>query len=185
MLFFKKYLLTLVILILFNVSCSSNTVRLVSSPDEGKTTNAMTSKVYVVLFSDTRQRSDGSSFMASSQVRDWVTKQLIAELLREDVAAVFAIDEATAKKNGAAYIVKGAVQEVMLVEHASLSYSCSMRTSIKLLQKDTPLLNTSFNSRVTKESMPFVNTPPKALEEAQQELVKAMGSSIKKSLSNT
>lgn len=107
-------------LAMFLTACGpSNTVRLLSpAPAVNPVLPAPNApRVTVVPFTDNRQdttnlgvRRDGSAFVASDDVAQWVSRGLADELRRQGVQVSYALDENQARSGNPDYIVTGTVE---------------------------------------------------------------------------
>ena len=113
-------------LAMFLTACGpSNTVRLLSpAPAVNPVLPAPNApRVTVVPFTDNRQdttnlgvRRDGSAFVASDDLAQWVSRGLADELRRQGVQVSYAMDENQARSGNPDYIVTGTVEQAWLRE---------------------------------------------------------------------
>ena len=165
----------------FLAGCAQNTVRLVyTAPEANTIPTAGAPEVTVVPFADLRakppvgQRSDGTDFMPSSSVSEWVTHALVTELSRDGIIATTAASETQARSAGAKYIVTGTVDEVWLTEQSSTEYSSRMRGSVAVKGEKKAMATRSFTSSLSRRVVPLSSVPQEMLSETMRDLVLPM-----------
>ncbi len=166
--------------------CAQNTVRLVYSDETGAIPPAGAPQVTVVQLTDERGkadigvRKDGSAFTPSSNVSEWLSHALAAELSRQGLVVTLAPSEAKARSTGAKYVVVGSIKELWLTEKSTTSYSCDLRTFIQLKDNTaTPLINSAFSRSLTREVVPLSSVPQEMLSEIAANLVQPLAKEIR------
>ena len=171
--------------VLFLAGCAQNTVPLVYTPSAENTIPLSGAPaVAVVTFTDKRtsppvgKRDNGSDFMPSSNVNDWVTHSLGTELSQLGLVVTLADSEAQAQHSGAGYVVTGSVDEVWLTEKSSTEYDARMRATITVKQARKSLFSRSFSSTLSRRVVPVSSVPQEMLSETLRDLVTPMARAI-------
>ena len=161
--------------------CAQNTVRLVYAPSaDTALPQAGAPSVTVVTFADKRgsppigRRSNGSDFMPSSSVSDWVTHSLATELAQLGLNVTMADSESQALASNAKFMVTGSIDELWLTEKSSTDYDARMRGTIKVKDVQKPLLTRSFSSALARRVVPLSSVPQEMLSETLREMVLPM-----------
>lgn len=186
---FPSLRIVLVLLLLaLTAGCAQNTVRLIYTPKESGIPSASAPKISVVQFKDARpkqeigQRSDGSPFIASSSVAEWVSHAFASELSRLGMVVTFAQTEEQAWASGATYVASGVIEEVWLTEQSSTSYHCAMRGTAILKDSRSTLVNNAFSSSLARRVVPMSSVPQEMLSESAGDLVNRMAHAIQQKL---
>ncbi len=174
-----------VLTVLALAGCAQNTVRLVYAPS-AETTIPLTGSptVSVVSFADKRsappvgQRSDGSDFMPSSSVTDWVSHSLASELSQLGLIVTMADSEAQALTSGAKYVVAGSIDDIWLAEKSSTDYEARMRASVTVKAAKKALLTRSFSSALSRRVVPLSSVPQEMLSETLRDLIVPMARAV-------
>ena len=161
------------------LGCAKNTVPLVYSSPSTENTIPLTGSptVSVVTFMDKRgsppigQRDNGSDFMPSSSVTDWVTHSLATELSQLGLIVTLADSEAQAESSGAKYVVTGSVDEIWLTEKSSTDYEARMRATVTIKSGKKALLTRSFSSALSRRVVPLSSVPQEMLSETLRDLI--------------
>lgn len=181
------------ILVLLAGGCGRSNLKLVYVSTPGESFPSATSaQVCVVKAEDARKsaavgvRSDGTPFDTESNVADWVTHALAAELAKNGLTVTVASSEEEARASGAKNVLKARIDEVWLVENSSISYSCSMRLYVQLVGPwKAALLTNSFQSSLSRQVVPLSSVPEEMLKETLEELVRPVGLSVSQKLRST
>ena len=161
--------------------CAQNTVRLVYTPSvENSIPLAGAPSVSVVTFADKRssppigRRDNGSDFMPSSSVSDWVTHSLATELSQLGLVVTMADSEALALASNASFLVTGSIDEIWLTEKSSTDYDARMRGTITVKSSQKTLLTRSFSSALARRVVPLSSVPQEMLSETLREMILPM-----------
>lgn len=170
-------------------ACAKSTVPLVySSSAETTLPTAGASTVLVVPFTDSRpiaqigKRSDGSDFMPDSNLSNWVTHALIAELSRSGIIVVATESEARAFTGGARYVATGSLDDVWLEEKSPTEYEARILATLALKTPERTLFTRSYRSSISKRVLPLPSAPEEVLADALRELALPMVQTIKEHL---
>lgn len=165
--------------------CAQNTVKLVYTPTtENSLPAAGSPSVSVVAFADKRssppvgQRGNGSDFMPSSSVSDWVTHSLATELSNLGLIVSLAETEAQALASGAKHVVTGAIDEIWLTEKSSTEYDARMRATVMVKEAKTTTLTRTFSSALSRRVVPLSSVPQEMLSETLHDLVVPMARAV-------
>ncbi len=173
-------------LLLLLAGCGQNALRLLYvAPPQNTIFATGSPQVCVVKVADGRlakdlgARSNGTPFVSSDNVSEWVTHALGAELMRHGIQVSAAQTEAEAlSKAGGAAILTSKVEEIWLAEKSSTSYTCSMRISVVLKKGGAVLASNSFNSSIEKRVVPLSDAGEEILKETLEELVRPVGLAV-------
>lgn len=183
--FLRSPVLLALLSVLLLAGCAQNTVRLVYTPSTENTIPLSGSPaVSVVAFTDKRvsppvgQRSNGSDFMPSSSVSDWITHSLASELSQQGLVVTLADSEAQAQASGAKYMVTGSIDEIWLTEKSSTDYDARMRATVTVKEAKKNLLTRSFSSALSRRVVPLSSVPEEMLSETLRDLVTPMARAI-------
>lgn len=183
--FLRSPALLALLSILLLAGCAQNTVRLVYTPSTENTIPLSGSpSVAVVAFADKRssppvgQRSNGSDFMPSSSVSEWITHSLASELSQLGLIVTQADSEAQAQASGAKYVVTGSIDEIWLAEKSSTDYDARMRATVTVKEAKKNLLTRSFSSSLSRRVVPLSSVPEEMLSETLRDLVTPMARAV-------
>ena len=177
-------------LAMFLTACGpSNTVRLLSpAPAVNPVLPAPNApRVTVVPFTDNRQdttnlgvRRDGSAFVASDDVAQWVSRGLADELRRQGVQVSYALDENQARSGNPDYIVTGTVEQAWLREVSATELATSMRATYRLASRDGKKISKeTLNSSQTRSGIPSSGAAEEIMISSLRDLVQPMARKIK------
>lgn len=185
--FFPRFSAALALMsVLLLAGCAKNTVHLIYTPSTENTIPISGSpSVAVVTFADKRptppvgQRSNGSDFMPSSNVSDWVTHALATELSQQGLIVTLAGSEPQARASGAKFVVTGSIDEIWLTEKkASTEYDARMRATVIVKDAKKSLLTRSFSSTLSRRVVPLASVPEEMLSETLRDLVSPMARAV-------
>ena len=190
-------------LAMFLTACGpSNTVRLLSpAPAVNPVLPAPNApRVTVVPFTDNRQdttnlgvRRDGSAFVASDDLAQWVSRGLADELRRQGVTAAeivgvlrrqgvqvsYAMDENQARSGNPDYIVTGTVEQAWLREVSATELATSMRATYRLAPRSGRVVKETLNSSQNRSGIPTGGAAEEIMLNSMRELVQPMARKIK------
>ncbi len=169
--------------------CAHNTVPLTYTAYREVIPTADAANVCVVMFADARpqtaigERSDGSAFVADSDVRAWVSRALAAELSHQGFAVTLAASEEEAQAAKAGVLVTGTIDAIWLKEESSTAWACSMRASLLLKKNGKPVLKNSFSSSLSRRVIvPLASVPQEIVAENLGDLVRPMALAVEQNL---
>ena len=165
-------------LAMFLTACGpSNTVRLLSPAPAVNP---------VVPFTDNRQdttnlgvRRDGSAFVASDDLAQWVSRGLADELRRQGVQVSYAMDENQARSGNPDYIVTGTVEQAWLREVSATELATSMRATYRLAPRSGRVVKETLNSSQNRSGIPTGGAAEEIMLNSMRELVQPMARKIK------
>lgn len=176
-------------LAMFLTACGpSNTVRLLSpAPAVNPVLPAPNApRVTVVPFTDNRQdttnlgvRRDGSAFVASDDLAQWVSRGLADELRRQGVQVSYARDENQARSGNPDYIVTGTVEQAWLREVSATELATSMRATYRLAPRSGRVVKETLNSSQNRSGIPTGGAAEEIMLNSMRELVQPMARKIK------
>ena len=168
-------------LAIFLTACGpSNTVRLLSpAPAVNPVLPAPNApRVTVVPFTDNRQdstnlgvRRDGSAFVASDDLAQWVSRQ--------GVQVSYAMDENQARSGNPDYIVTGTVEQAWLREVSATELATSMRATYRLAPRSGRVVKETLNSSQNRSGIPSSGAAEEIMLNSMRELVQPMARKIK------
>ena len=177
------------LLALFLTACGpSNTVRLISpAPAVNPVLPAPNApRVTVVPFADKRQdtsnlgvRRDGSAFVASEDVAQWVSRGLADELRRQGVQVSYAMDESQARSGNPDYIVTGTLEQAWLREVSATELATSMRATYRLASRSGRVTKETLNASQNRSGLPTSDAAEEIMVSSLRELVQPMARKIK------
>lgn len=137
----------------------SNFVRLTYKADgETALPRAGAPQITVIKFTDKRtnvnnigERRDGSPFVASSSVTDWVSQSLGEELARKNVQVSYAASKTNAST---AYRVSGEIEELRIQEKDATNLSATIRITVRLSKNGTVVYSENLNSGQNRQALP-------------------------------
>ena len=176
-------------LAMFLTACGpSNTVRLLSpAPAVNPVLPAPNApRVTVVPFTDNRQdttnlgvRRDGSAFVASDDLAQWVSRGLADELRRQGVQVSYAMDENQARSGNPDYLVTGTVEQAWLREVSATELATSMRATYRLAPRSGRVVKETLNSSQNRSGIPTGGAAEEIMLNSMRELVQPMARKIK------
>ncbi len=176
-------------LAMFLTACGpSNTVRLLSpAPAVNPVLPAPNApRVTVVPFTDNRQdttnlgvRRDGSAFVASDDLAQWVSRGLADELRRQGMQVSYAMDENQARSGNPDYIVTGTVEQAWLREVSATELATSMRATYRLAPRSGRVVKETLNSSQNRSGIPTGGAAEEIMLNSMRELVQPMARKIK------
>lgn len=155
-------LVTALIPLVFLAACGpSNSVRLMYTPSGAALLpRAGAPQVTVVMFSDKRprqaigERQDGSSFMASSLVADWVSRSLGEELARLGQQVSYSTVMTQAQSANPPYIASGVVNEIWIKENSPTSLAATVRLTVTLATASGVIYSENLSSSQERRGLP-------------------------------
>lgn len=141
-------------------------------------------RVTVVMFEDKRpvvqlgERKDGTSFMASSLVADWVSRSLADELTRLGLQVSYALTPEQARAGGADYIVTGVLTEVWLKEMKATDYSASMKMTVTVSDYSKALYSEQLSGSQSRRALPAQDVAEKLLAETLRDVMQPAAKKI-------
>lgn len=148
--------------LVFLVACGpSNSVRLMYTPSSAAVLpRAGAPQVTVVMFSDKRprqaigERQDGSSFMATSLVSDWVGRSLGEELARLGQQVSYSTVMTQAKAANPPYIASGVINEIWIRENSPTSLAATVRLTVTLTTASGVIYSENLSSSQERRGLP-------------------------------
>ncbi len=177
---------------LFCASCGpSNTVRLPYKPADSSVLPAPGApSVAVVQFTDKRPntqlgvRRDGSSFIATSPVAEWLSRSLADELSRQGLQVSYAASGDQARSANPDYIITGVIDEVWLKESSSTELSVTLRATMVLSNRKGRLTSQGLSAAQTKKGLPSSSAAEELLVDTMQELVQPAARKVQQVISS-
>lgn len=178
--------------VLFCAGCGpSNTVRLVYKPTDSNVLPAPGApSVAVVQFQDKRPntqlgvRRDGSSFVATSPVAEWLSRSLADELSRQGLQVSYATSSDQARAANPDYIIAGVIDEVWLKEASSTELSVTLRATMALSNRKGRLMSEGLSAAQTKKGLPSSSAAEELLLDTMQELVQPAARKIQQAINS-
>lgn len=149
------------ILIFACLACAcgpGNTVRLAPPPaiEAASLPSPNAPSVTVVEFSDKRvdpeivgKRRDGSAFITSGDVPQWISRSLADELARKGFRVSYATSAAEATRGNPDYLVTGSVEQFWLTETSAVQLQAAMRVKCSLANRKGRIWTETTNSSQT------------------------------------
>ena len=165
----------------------SNTVRLQPLPPQESVVLPAPSapRVTVVAFDDKRQdqtsigtRRDGSAFVTSDNVAQWVSKGLADELTRSGMQVSYALGVAEARRGNPDFLVTGQIDEAMLRETSATDMAATLHVSYAVANRQARLLRESPSASQTRTGLPSAGIANSLLLDTLKDLVRPMSKKI-------
>lgn len=160
----RRLLLPLALLCVSALLCAcgpSNYVRLMYTPNaESVLPKADAPRVTVVAFSDERstqgigERRDGTAFMPSSLVTDWVSRSLGEELARLGLQVSYAPTTNTAAGANAPYVATGVIREIWIKETSATSVTATIRLTVTLANQKGIIYSENLSATQERKALP-------------------------------
>ncbi|UYH53047.1 hypothetical protein [Lawsonia intracellularis] len=139
----------------------SNKVNLIYPKGEIVLPKSGAPRVVVVLFHGSNKlhtigtKTDGSHFMPTSPVTEWVSRSLAEELSKQGLQVSYARDLAQAKMSNPNYIVTGTISEVWVVEENPATFTAAIGLKVSLSNNKGVIYTENFNSSQERQSIPI------------------------------
>lgn len=173
------------IFFIFMVGCGpSNKVNLIYPKSEIVLPKSGSPRVVVVLFHGSTKlhtigtRSDGSNFMPTSSVTEWMSKSLAEELSTQGLQVSYATSLEQAKLGRPDYIVTGTVSEVWVVEENPATFTAAIGLKITLSNNKGVIYAENFNSSQERQSIPTGSQVEVLLSTTLQNLLESIAKKI-------
>lgn len=161
------------------VACSgNNTIRLMyPASDASQLPPPSAKRVAVVMFEDMRSsqnigvKRDGSAFMPSSSVTDWISRSFGDELSKKGFQVSYALTPAEAKNAAVDYIITGVTREVWLSENGPASVMASIRLSVTLSDKRKELFTDNMTATQEKPVLWSTSAVESLLQDALRSII--------------
>jgi len=171
--------------------CSpSNTVKLTYKSSNASTLPAPGStSIAIVQFKDERTkshigiRSDGSQFVTSSPVIEWLSKSLAEELSKNGYQVSFSQSINQAKTANPDYIITGSVEEIWIKETSALETSASIKVVMTIYNKKGRIFSENLSASQSKKGLPSSSTAEILLESTLQEIIMPAAKKIQQQIS--
>lgn len=155
-----------------------NTVRLLYAPPDASILPMPNApRVAVVMFEDKRstmqigERRDGSSFVASAPVADWVARNLADELTRRGLQVSYATTLDHARTGNPDFIVTGIVNDVTLREVKTTDFTSQMSLGITLSGRKGRIFSETLSSSQSRQVIPAPDVAEKLLSDTLREVI--------------
>lgn len=164
----------------------SNTVRLLYAPPDASILpmpNAQ--RIAVVMFEDQRgtmqigERRDGTSFVASAPVADWVARNLADELTRQGLQVSYATTLDQARAANPDFIVTGTVNDITLREVKTTDFTAQMRLGVTLSGRKGRIFTETLSSSQSKQVIPSADVVEKLLADTLREVIQPAARKIR------
>ena len=179
------------LLLLLSACGPSNTVRLLPLPQPGISVlpapNAP--RVSVVPFEDKRMdvnlgtRRDGSAFVATEDVPQWISRGLADELTRAGLQVSYALTPGQARSANPDYIITGRLEEVWIKEVSSTELTTGMRATHVLSSRDGKVSTETLTSGRGRRGLPGGSVAEDLMRQTMLDLVQHMAAKIKQTVS--
>lgn len=135
-----------------------NTVRLLPAPaiQASALPAPNAPSISIVTFSDKRhdpeiigKRRDGSAFITTEDVAEWISRALADDLARKGMRVTFASSTAQARSGNPDYLITGTVEQLWLKETSSVELTAQMRVQCALANRKGRLWLETTNSSQT------------------------------------
>ena len=175
-------LFVLSLALLLSACGPSNTVRLLPLPQPGVSVlpapNAP--RISVVPFEDKRMdanlgtRRDGSAFVATEDVAQWVSRGLADELTRAGLQVSYALTPGQA----------GKLEEVWIKEVSSTELTTGMRATYVLASRSGKVSSETLTSGQSRNGLPGGSVADDLMRQTMLDLVQPMATKIKQTVSH-
>ncbi len=185
-------LFVLSLALLLSACGPSNTVRLLPLPQPGVSVlpapNAP--RISVVPFEDKRMdanlgtRRDGSAFVATEDVAQWVSRGLADELTRAGLQVSYALTPGQARSGNPDYIITGKLEEVWIKEVSSTELTTGMRATYVLASRSGKVSSETLTSGQSRNGLPGGSVADDLMRQTMLDLVQPMAAKIKQTVSH-
>ncbi len=141
-------------------------------------------RLTVVLFEDARGKSDlgskndGTAFVASSPVNEWISRSLADEISRMGPQVSYATSLQEAQAAQPDFIVTGTVHEVWIKEENPTTYSTAVRFTFSLSNKSGRIYGENLSSRQERSGLPTASFVDDAMGATLREVLGVAASKI-------
>ena len=172
--------------VLLNACGPSNTVPLVAPTVPNNVLPAPNApRVSVVVFEDKRDsqdrgvRRDGTAFVGSQDVTQWVSQALADELRRCGLQVSYALTPDQARSGNPDFIVTGTLDKAWLREVSATELICDMSASYRVASRSGKLSNReSLNAGQTRNGLPSGDVAKDLMTSCLRDLVQPMARKI-------
>lgn len=183
-------ILTLCIFALIGGCSPSNTVQLTYKPSDSSTLPAPGStSIAIVQFKDERTQShigirkDGTQFVTSAPVVEWLSRSLAEELAKHGYQVSFSQSIQQAKKAKPDYIVTGTVEKIWIEERSHIETSASIKASMSIYNNKGRIFQENLSSSQNLKSIPSSSTAETILQATLEEIIMPASQKIQKFIS--
>lgn len=178
--------LLLAVMALTLAACApSNTVRLMYQPPDANILPAPGApSVAVVMFDDPRhslqigERRDGTPFVASAPVSDWIARNLADELARQGLQVSYASTIEQARAANPDFIVTGTVGEVNLRELNTTDYTATIKATVTLSGRKGRIFTENLSSSQNQQVLPSSQVTEKILSSTLRDLLQPVARKV-------
>lgn len=142
-------------------------------------------RVSVVAFEDKRDsqdlgvRRDGTAFVGSQDVSQWVSQALADELRRCGLQVSYALTPDQARGGNPDYIVTGTLDKAWLREMSATELICDMSATFRVASRSGKLSNReTLNAGQTRNGLPSGNVAQDLMTATLRDLIQPMGRKI-------
>jgi hypothetical protein len=178
--------------VMFLSACGpSNNVRLLPQPplDAAVLPAPGAPTISVVTFADNRPdrtslgvRRDGSAFVTSDNMADWVSRALADELGRNGMQVSYSTSTKQARNGNPDYMVTGELNALWLKEVSATELSTELHVTYYLASRQKRILKDSFNSAQARTGLPTSSAAENLLLDTLRDLVKPVARKIVQSV---
>lgn len=172
-------------LLLLSACAPPSTVRLMyQPPDASVLPTPGAPRVVVVMFDDPRQdlqigqRRNGSPFIASAPVADWISRNLADELARQGLQVSYATSTTQARAASPDYMVTGSVEKVNIQELGNTDYMATITIKVSLSSKTGRIFSETLNSTQSQQVLPTASIAENLLSSTLHDLLKPLAKKI-------